>query len=162
MANEMNSEIKMNTNPSYESNKQEQSQEDQYDYVAHDYLDIRQDIIKVDTNLSYETVQCTNSDVAIQENPSYGINQSTHDTTKPEYDVTIQANPSYCSNLQDTKKALEDENKDVYNTKEANDVKMVKEEKAVYNEIDDININPNPSYALMLGGIELEDNPSYI
>ena len=152
----------MNTNPSYESNKQEQNQEDQYDYVAQDYLDVRQDTIKVDTNLSYETVQCTNSDVAIQENPSYRTIQSIHDTTKPEYDVTIQANPSYCSNLQDTKKALEDENKDVYNTKEANNVKMFKEEKAVYNEIDDININPNPSYASMLGGIKLEDNPSYI
>ena len=151
----------MNTNPSYESNKQEQNQEEQYDYVAQDYLDIRQDTIKVDTNLSYETVHCTNGDVTIQENPSYGTIQSTHNTTKPEHDVTIQANPSYCSNLQDTKKALEDENKDVYNTKEANNLKMVKEEKAVYNEIDDININPNPSYASMLGGIELEDNPSY-
>ena len=52
MANEMNSEIKMNINPSYERNKQEQSQEDQYDYVVQDYLDIRQDTIKVDTNVS--------------------------------------------------------------------------------------------------------------
>ena len=89
MANEMTPDIKMNTNPSYESNKQEQNQEDQYDYIAQDYLDARQDTIKVDTNLSYETVQCTNSDVAIQENPSYGTIQSIHDTTKPEYDVTI-------------------------------------------------------------------------
>ena len=162
MANEMSSDIKMNNNPSYESNKQEQNQEVQYDYVAQGHVDIRQGTIKMDTNPSYETAQCANRDVAIQENPSYGTIQVTHDTTKPEYDVTIQANPSYCSNLQDIKKAMEDENKDAYCTKETNNIKMVKEEKAVYTEMDDININPNPSYASMLGGIELEDNPSYI
>ena len=39
MYTEMKSDIKMNTNPSYELNKQKQTQEDQYDYVAHDQLD---------------------------------------------------------------------------------------------------------------------------
>ena len=62
-----------------------------------------------------------------------------------------------------TKKTLvqEDENKDVCSSQEADHVKIVKEEKVVYDEIDDIDINPNPSYDLVPGGIELEGNPSY-
>ena len=156
MYTEMNSDIKMNTNPSYEINKQSQTQEDQYDYVAHDQLDNKHATIEMDTNPLYEIA---NNEIPIQDNPSYGTVQGSHD--EPECNVTIQANPSYCSNLQDTKKTLEDENKDVFSSQEVDHVKIVKEEKTVYDEIDDININPNPSYDLVPGGIELEDNPSY-
>ena len=46
----MKSDIKMNTNPSYEINtKQKQTQEDQYDYVAHDQLDNKHGTLKMDT-----------------------------------------------------------------------------------------------------------------
>ena len=159
MYTEMKSDIKMNTNPSYEINMQKQTQEDQYDYVAHDQLDSKHAAIKMDTNPSYEIVRCANNEVPIQENPSYGTVQGSHD--EPECNVTIQANPSYCSNLQDTKKTLEDENKEICSSQEVDHVNIVKEEKAVYDEIDDINIDPNPSYDLVPGGIELEDNPSY-
>ena len=161
MATEMSSDIKMNTNPSYESNKQEQTQEDEYDYVSQDHLNNKQDTIKMDTNPSYKAVQCANNDIAIQENPSYGTVQGTHDTTELDCNVAIKVNPSYGYNLQNTKKALEDENKDVCSPQEAEHVKVVKEDKAVYDEIDNITINPNPCYDSMLGGIELEDNPSY-
>ena len=157
MATEMSSDIKINTNSSYESNKQEQNQEDEYDYVSQDHLNYK-DTIKMDTNPSYKAVQCANNDIAIQENPSYGTVQGTHDTTEPDCNVAIQVNPSYCFNVLDTKKALEDKNKDVCSPQEAD---HVKEEKAVYDEIDDITINPNPCYDSVLGGIELEDNPSY-
>ena len=161
MAIEMSSDIKMNTNSSYESNKQEQNQEDEYDYVSQDHLNNKQGIIKMDTNPSYKAVQCANNDIAIQENPSYGTVQGTHDTTELDCNVAIQENPSYCFNLLDTKKALEDKNKDGYSSQEADHVKVIKEEKALYNEIDNITINPNPCYDSVLGGIELEDNPSY-
>ena len=68
MATEMSSDIKMSTNPSYDIIKEKQ--EHQYDYVAHN--------IKMDINPSYSTVQCTNNDIPIQENPSYEIFQSAH------------------------------------------------------------------------------------
>ena len=162
MATEMSSDIKMNTNPSYESNKLEQNQEDEYDYVVQDHPNNKQGTIKMDTNPSYKAVQCANNDIAIQENPSYGTGQGTHDTTELDCNVAIQENPSYCFNLLDTKKALESENYiDVYSPQGTDHVKVIKEEKALYNEIDDITINPNPSYDSVLGGIELEDNPSY-
>ena len=161
MATEVSSDLKMNTNPSYESNKQEQNQEDEYDYVVQDHLNNKQDSIKMDTNPSYKVVQCANNDIAIQENPSYGIIQGSHDATEPDCNVAIQENPSYCFNLLDTKKALEDKNKDVCSPQGTDHVKVVKEEKALYNEIDDITVNPNPCYDSVLGGIELEDNPSY-
>ena len=64
---EMSSDIKMNTNPSYEINKQEQTQEGEYDYVVQDCLDNKQDTIKVDTNPSYKAIRCVDNDIAIQE-----------------------------------------------------------------------------------------------
>ena len=157
----MSSDIKMNTNPPYEINKQEQTQEDEYNYVVQDCLDNKQDTIKMDTDPSYKAIWCANDDIPIQENPSYGPVQGTHDKTESECNVAIQANPSYCSNLQNTKKALEDESKSACSPQETDHVKVVKEEKAVYDEIDDVNITPNPSYDSVLGSIKLEDNPSY-
>ena len=135
MATEMSSDIKMNTNPSYDISKEEQ--EHQYDYVTYNQLDNNHDNIKMDTNPSYGRVQCNNNNIpTIQENPSYKIFQGTHNTR--------------------------DENKDACITQEAEHVKVVgsttKEKEARY---DDINITPNPSYNSMSGGIKLVDNPSY-
>ena len=67
---EMGSDIKMNTNPSYEVTKQKPKQEPQYDCIAYNQLGNNHDNTKMDTNPSYGTVHCANSDVAIQDNPT--------------------------------------------------------------------------------------------
>ena len=79
----------------------------------------------MDTNLSYESTQYANNGVAFQDDASYETVQGSHDAIRPEYNVTIQANAPYCSNQYNTKKALEDENKNVCTSLEADYVKEV-------------------------------------
>ena len=111
MVTEMGSDIKMNTNPSYEVTKQKPKQEPQYDCVAYNQLGNNHDNIKMDTNPSYGTVHCANSDVVIQDNPSYEIVQGANS------DVVIQDNPSY-EIVQGAHNAR-DKNEDVHSTQEA-------------------------------------------
>ena len=158
---EINSDIKMNTNPSFSITKQS-SEQDQYDYVLHDKValyDNPQGTIKMDTNPSYGRVQSSNA----------------YDLTQPEYDAAIQPNASYSSMSKETTKMSEDEDEDGYvetnsqSTQRADYLKVIgsttKEEESVYdNETDDtsnVKINLNPSYDSVSGGVKLEDNPSY-
>ena len=155
---ELNSDIKMNTNPSYSIMKQNRKQEDQYDYVLHNKISLKddvQDTIKMETNPSYGRVQGCNA----------------YDVTEPEYDAAIQPNPSYSS----ITKMSKDEDEDGYvetnslSTQRAGYHKVIgsttKEEESVYdNDTDDtgnVKINLNPSYDSVSGGIKLQDNPSY-
>ena len=157
---EMNSDIKMNTNPSFSITNQSSEQEDQYDYVLHDNValyDNPQGTIKMDTNPSYGRVQSSNA----------------YDVTQPEYDAAIQPNPSYSSMSKETTKMSEDEDGYVetksQSTQRADYLKIIgsttKEEESVYdNETDDtgnVKINLNPSYDSVSGGVKLKDNPSY-
>ena len=159
---EMDSDIKMNTNPSYGITKQSSEHEDQYDYVLHGKVALCDDpkgIIKMDSNPSYGRVQDYNA----------------YDVTEPEYDAAMQPNPSYSSISKETTKMSEDEDEDGYvetnpqSTQRAGYLKVIgsttKEEESVYdNDTDDtgnVKINLNPSYDSVSGGVKLEDNPSY-
>ena len=159
---EMNSDVKLNTNPSYSITKQNRKQEDQYDYVLHNKISLKDDpqaTIMMDTNPSYGRVQGCNA----------------YDVTEPEYDAAIQPNPSYSSISRETTKMSEDEDQDGYvetnpqSTQRAGYRKVIgsttKEEESVYdNDTDDTGnakINLNPSYDSVSGGVKLEDNPSY-
>ena len=159
----MNSDIKMNTNPSYSITKQNRKQEGQCDYVSHDKKSLQEDVqdtIMMDTNPSYGRVQGCNA----------------RDVTEPEYDAAIQPNPSYSSISRETTKMSEDEDQDGYvetnpqGTQRAGYLKVIgfitKEEESVYdNDTDDtgnVKTNLNPSYDSVSGGVKLEDNPSYV
>ena len=157
---EMNSDVKMNTNPSYSITEQNRKQEDQYDYVLHNKISLKdnvQDTIKMDTNPSYGGVQGCNA----------------YDVTEPEYDAAIQPNPSYSSISKETTKMSEDEDEDGYvetnpqSTQRAGYLNVTgsttKEEESVYdNDTDDTgNVKINPSYDSLSGGVKLQDNPSY-
>ena len=159
----MNSDIKMNTNPSYSITEQNRKQEGQCDYVSHDKKSLQEDVqdtIMMDTNPSYGRVQGCNA----------------HDVTEPEYDAVIQPNPSYSSISRETTKMSEDEDQDGYvetnpqGTQRAGYLKVIgfitKEEESVYdNDTDDtgnVKTNLNPSYDSVSGGVKLEDNPSYV
>ena len=98
MVIEMNSDIKMNTNPSYSITKQNRRQEDEYDYVLHDKISFQnnvQDTIKMESNPSYGRIQGCNAYDA-------------------GYDVAIQSNPSYCSISKETTMIYEQEDEDGY------------------------------------------------
>ena len=158
---ELNSDTKMTTNPSYGIAKQSRKQEDQYDYVLHDEISLKgdQDTMKMDSNPSYGRVQ--------------GCNVC--DVTEPEYDAAIQPNPSYSSTLKEPTKMFEDEDQNGYaetnsqSTQRAGYLKVIgsttKKEESIYdNDTDNVGsveINPNPSYDSVSGGVKLEDNPSY-
>ena len=159
MVNEMHSDIKMNTNPSYSITNQNGREEDQYDYALQDklsFLDNTQDTTKMESNPSYGRVQgCNTFDV--------------------ECNVDIQSNPSYNSISKETNMMYEQEDGDGY--AETNSLSMHKadyhkvigptnkEEELVHDvstdDTDNVKINPNPSYDAVSGGIKLEDNPSY-
>ena len=156
---EMNSDIKMNTNPSYSITEQNKKQENQYDYVLHNKMSLKddaQDTIKMDSNPSYERAQG-------------------YDVTEPEYAAVIQPNPSYSSISKETTKRSEDEDEDGYvetnsqSTQRAGYLKIIgstiKEEESVYdNDTEDtgnVKVNPNPSYVSVSGDVKLEDNLSY-
>ena len=158
---ELNSDTKMTTNPSYSIAEQSRKQEDQYDNVLQDEISLKgdQDTIKMDSNPSYGRVQ--------------GYNAC--DVTEPEYDAAIQPNPSYSSTLKEPTEMVEDEDQDGYfetnsqSTQRAGYLKVIgsttKKEESVYdNDTDNVGsveINPNPSYDSVSGGVKLEDNPSY-
>ena len=93
---EINPDIKMNSNPSYSITEQNRKQENQYDYVLHNKISLKDDVhdtIKMDSNPSYGRAQGCNA----------------YDVTEPEYGVTIQPNPSYISILKESTKMPEDE-----------------------------------------------------
>ena len=99
---EIDSDIKMSTNPSYSITKQSSKQEDQYDYVLHGKVVALQDdpqvTIKMDTDPSYGRVQGCDA----------------YNVTEPEYDAAIQSNASYSSDSKETIKMSEDEDQDGY------------------------------------------------
>ena len=88
MVTEMGSDIKMNTNPSYmKLLSKNQNKNLSMICVAYNQLGNNHDNIKMDTNPSYATVHCANSDVAIQDNPSYEIVQGAHNARDKNKDV---------------------------------------------------------------------------
>ena len=155
------SAVNMTTNPSYNITKQNRRQEDhQYDKVLQSKFSLQEeDTVKMDSNPSYETVQ--------------GYNTADDDVTEPGHDVTIQTNPSYNYVLKNTKTMSEDEYQvsyvetDLHGIQAAGYLKgsTTKEEESVYDvptdDIDNVNIDPNPSYEIASRGVKLEDNPSY-
>lgn len=158
---ELNSDITMITNPSYDK------EETQYDYIKHDKIfqclpqDNKENTIKCDMNPSYGEFQES-------EKTFHGCN----DTTQPEYNVTIHAiNPSYEFN---SKEISEDQDgyveADQYHSHSrevANYLEIIapttKDESSAVctGDIDNLDTNPNPSYDSVPGGVKLEDNPSY-
>ena len=146
---EMTSDLKMSTNPSYNSTKQNRKQEDQYDYVYHSKL------------FHHHNTQ----DIAIKmdSNPSYGVVQD-YDATDPDY---VQPNPP---KLQEITKIFEDQHGYIETSiQRADYLKLIgsttEEEDAAYDvatdNIDNVKINPNPSYDTASNGVKLQDNPSY-
>ena len=159
---ELNSNIKMSTNPSYSITKQNREKEDQYDYVLHNKLSFQNDV--------QDTIKMASK------NPSYGKVQgcNAYDVTEPEYDAAIQSNPSYSSISKDTTKMCEDDDQDGYVesnlqcTQRSGYLKIngsINKEESIYDndtgDTGNVEINPNPSYDLVSGGVNLEDNPSY-
>ena len=160
MVIELNSDIKMDDNPSYNIVTQNQGkQDDQYDYVLHNTFSMQdntKDTIKMDSNPSYGRVQ--------------GCYTVADDATEPDYDVTIQTNPSYNSILKETTKMSEDEDQHGYVETNSHSIhgegylkvigSTTKEEELVYDvstdDIDNVKINPNPSYDSVSGGVKLE------
>ena len=156
---ELNSDIKMSTNPSYSITKQDREKVDQFDYWLQSEISLEddiQDIIKMDSNPSYRRVQG-------------------YDKIETEYDAVIQQNPSYSSISKDKLKISEDEDEDGYvdcnsqGTQRADYLKIIgptnREKESVYDndadDIDNVKINLNPSYDSVSGSVKLEDNPSY-
>ena len=151
----------MSTNPSYRIAKQNRKQENQYDYVLHNKISCKddQDTVKMDSNPSYGRARGCNA----------------CDVIEPEYDATIKSNPSYSSTSKETIKVFEDEDQDgcvetnSQSTQRAGYLKVIgsttKEEESFYDNdtdnVGNVEINPNPSYDSVSGGVKLEDNPSY-
>ena len=159
MAIELNSNIKMSTNPSYSIPKQDRQKVDQFDYGLQSEISLEddtQDTIKMDSN------------------PSYGRVQG-YDKIETEYDAVIQQNPSYSSISKDKLKISEDEDLDGYvdcnsqSTQRSGYLKIIgptnREKESVYDndadDIDNVKVNLNPSYDSVSESVKLEDNPSY-
>ena len=152
MVTEKGLDINMTANPSYSITEQNQKQEDQCDYVLPiNKFDNQQNTIKIDNNSSHRRAE------------------GAHDAA--EYDIAIQDNPSYSSVLKYIK-APEDESQCIYPESGSDSMQggaesarilgfATTEEKRVSDDMDDIKINPNPSYDIVSGAIKLEDNPSY-
>ena len=111
----------------------------------------------------------------MESNPSYGRVQGCN-AFNPGYDVTIQSNPSYNSISKETNVMYEQEDEASYleminslSMQKADYLKVIgsttEEEESVYDvatdDIDNVKINPNPSYDSVSGGVKLEDNRSY-
>ena len=156
MVIELNSDVKMDGNPSYSIITQNEKQDNQYEYVLHNKFSMQdntKDTIKMDSNPSYGRVQ--------------GCNTVAYDATEQEYDVIIQTNASYNSILKETTNMSEDEDQHGYvetNTHRGGYLKVTgsptKEEESVYdvatNDIDNVKINPNPCYDSVSRGVKLE------
>ena len=158
---ELNSDIKMSTNPSYSITKQDREKVDEFDYGLQNEISLEDDIqdtIKMDSN------------------PSYGRVQS-YDKIETEYDAVIQQNPSYSYISKGKLKISEDDDQDGYvdcnseSTQRAHYLKIIgptnREKESVYDNdtddivIDNVKVNPNPSYDSVSRGVKLEDNPSH-
>ena len=165
MKNELNSDVKMNNNPCYSITKQNGRQEDEYDYqyASHNIFSLQydeQNTIKMDFNPSYER--------------DHGCDAVNYNTTTPAgLDVAFHQNPSYSSIATENVKVSEDEDEDGYvetnsqSTQRANYCRIIgsttnEEESAYDNDTDDsgkVEINPNPFYVSVSGGVKLKDNP---
>ena len=155
---ELNSDIKMNNNPSYSITKQSTKQEDQYDYVLHNKSILQsdpQDTIKMDPNPSYGRVHSCNAYVVTDH--------------APEYDVAIHSNPSYSSMSKEPTKMSENVETNSHSTQNADYFEIIgsttKTRELTCNltmgNKDDVTINYNPCYDSVSGSVKLEDNPSY-
>ena len=151
---ELNSDMKMSTNPSYSITRQNREKEDQYNCALHNKFLLQNDVqdnIKMDCNPSYGRVQGCNA----------------YDVTEPDYDAAIQPNPSYSSISKEKGYGYVESN--LQSIQRSGCLKIngpsTKEEESVYDndtdDTDNVEINPNPSYDLVSGGVKLEDNPSY-
>ena len=136
MVTEMNSDIKMNANPSYSITKQNsRKQEDEYEYDNISCQNNPQDTINMESNPSYERVQ-------------------DHNVYDAEYDIAIQSNPSYSSTSKEAAMIYELENEDGYvetnllSTQKADYLKLSVSttKKAATDYMDDVKINSNPSH----------------
>ena len=160
---ELDPDITMTTNPSYDIHNQNRKEEIQYDYIENDKIfhclpqDDREDTIKWDINPSYEKVQETKI--------TFYINDC---TTQCECNVT---NPPYNSHPREISEDQDgyvktdqyhSHSREVANYLEITVSITNDESSAVCTaDIDDVNTNPNPSYDSVPDGVKLEDNPSY-
>ena len=146
----MNSDIKMNTNPSISITKQNKGQENEYEDV-----------------LPYKTSFQNNAQTTIkmQSNPSYGRLQGCN-----AHDAAIKSNPSCNPISKETSMVYEDEDgyaeTNSLSTQRAKGIGSAGNKGEYYNvatdNMNDVKINLNPSYNSVSGGIKLEDNPSYV
>ena len=145
-----------------EQNKKQQNQCDDDLQNKFFHLNNLQDTIKMDSNPSYGQVQCSDT--------------VTDDATEqPHYNnyATIQTNSSY-NFISDSVPKDKDQNGYIetnsFNALEMDYLEVIakvntKEEqslcKPATNGTNNVEIDPNPSYDLISGGVILEDNPSY-
>ena len=152
---ELGSDIKMTSNPSYDTIKKQECQYNNPTHTEVPQCSFKQDTIKLDTNPSYGEIQ--------------ECETLFYDYVNPPLceDVTIQPNPSYSSN---SRKISEDQNgyvkTDVCRSQSAEETDYLKligsREKGDGNGVDNVRITPNPSYESVSKGIIMEDNPSYV
>ena len=160
---ELNLDVRMNTNPSYNITKQNKKQEDQYDYVLQNKFflqDDPQDTIKMVSNPSYGRVQGC----------------SAYNGTGPENDATIQPNLSCNSISKETTKMSKDEDEDedgyvettTQSTQRTDYLEIIgsttKEDRLTYNfstdDMENAKIDPNLTYDVVSRGIKLKDTAS--
>ena len=122
-------------NPSYHFAMQE---EHQYDYIQDNGHDIVMDFITSDRRGEGYNTQ---DDIIIKPNPSYSLNETTTKLSENE-----DGEDGYLSIIT--------------HTAQGEDCKVTGD--VVNSDIDSgVAINPNPSYEVVSGGVNLEDNPSY-
>ena len=135
MVTKMNSDIKMNANPSYSITKQNsRTHEDEYEYDKISCQNNVKDTINMESNPSYGRVQGCNAYDA-------------------EYDVAIQSNPSYSYTSKEATMIYELENEDGYvetnllSTQKVDYLKLSVSttKKAATDDMDDVKINSNLS-----------------
>ena len=160
---ELDSDITMTTNPSYDIHNQNRKEETQYDYIENDKIfqnlpqGDREDTIKWDINPSYEKVQETETTLYISNYPT----QCGCNVINPSYN----SYPGEISEDQDGYVKIDQYNshsREVANYLERT-VPTTKDESSAVctGDIDDLDTNPNPSYDSVPSGVKLEDNPSY-
>ena len=139
---ELNSDVKMNNNPSYNIVAQNKKQEDKYDYVLHSKIspqDVTLDTINMESNPSYGRVQGCNT---------------------LDYDATAQTISTDNSLLKETAMMSEDDDQNGFvetklcNVQGADYLELVASATeeggqlydAATNDINDVEFTPNPSY----------------
>ena len=155
--------VNITPNPSYDTNKRSVKQE----YQTHEYETPNEFI-----HLQLDTINCK-----LDSNPSHKkiqehktIFDDSNNEAGPEHDVPVQLNSSCKSKptkiSEDHDGYVEVDLDHLHSTEGTGYLELLEpttKEKSPAVAVDaaNVTINPNPSYELMKGGVELQDNPSY-